>query len=370
MANFSVDPWLIHAIRGPIKHQKYTVVQENRARNRIRHVVLVEAHDIQGGHAKEWRTVVNEGGIIKVLPKIPPRKRQAPHDGIFGDPDIPPEERRPGDIWIPGSDPANPHHISPLTYKGECKAWKAADLQYQQISREFKSLWRAYITEPSTSTYDWYMRCAIPHLLRSWRAPAIPIPGLRWKLHSLDLDLKWFEDQILAPHECPPPPECRTWGLDWFTAKCRRMVPGFCPDPTKPYWTFFEYRANTGHPISPEMCKFRLHLYDHGPLYAELYNSGWLRSVYPNPRSIYTAARPTYAGMTYAPIRRRIDGTIIGSTLHDVRKQITVKYIDSRHPFKHWPSPYPSTKNDPRPPTALYTNWLNVSGPYSIEEVF
>jgi len=164
----------------------------------------------------------------------PPRKAKR-HDDAPAAPGDPAHRPQP---FPPGT-----NLISPDTRRADCDAWKVADHHYSINRDRLSPLYRHLWPRPHASTYDVFMKYALPHILRGLRAPDCPRPQLGESIHKM-LHYTNLQARGTDPaHYLPIIRSCQCYGLHharvWL-CQARRKDP-----PDSPtfylYWYILEF---------------------------------------------------------------------------------------------------------------------------------
>jgi hypothetical protein len=276
----------------------------------------------------------------------------------------------------------NPLLTTPNTLYADCDAWKAADTGYTNLNERWKAIWRRAIKVPGFSTYDAYMKQAIPHLLRGYPAPDGPDRTQGFPLKRLIYTKQYFHEQTIITFRQlwdqlghpvmlpwlelqgwgePPfiydrpyasvtaPVSCHTGGVHFVGVDWRRAVrtPPFPWTPT--YCLRMIIGFDDGGPHAPT------NHWHYGTAYGRyngfnvamtwpLQMSGdetWEFDLYFKPTNVRVTILPDYRDSPdYKPRRPREPFTGAGTE---------VSLLDNKLNFTHWPRWWPSKKADATP---------------------
>jgi len=256
----------------------------------------------------------------------------------------------------------NPELISPPTLYADCDAWKAADLAYTSLPPEIKGIWRASIQRPGFSTYDVYMKQAIPNLLRGYPAPDLPPGTTGWRLKKLS-----FSELYIHGHEQPgctalPPVSCQTQGLHFLGVDWRRVTIS-APGAMEPAWGVrLLWGFNDGHPERPDAFNYVLEVMSGTAPDDQHYYFSMVASGEALP-TVFVPFRPAYISFSCYPVQRfepgdhvkekwiETENGLILWPLPDESRLVTVKFLNNEENFVHWPRWWPSRKRSAIPLT-------------------
>jgi hypothetical protein len=271
----------------------------------------------------------------------------------------------------------NPMLISPPTLYADCDAWKTADAAYTQLPSDVRAVWRASIGRPGFSTYDVYMKQAIPHLLRGYPAsdlpqmpvvaedkwaniyghgPEDPMRGTTgWPLKRLVSVDSYVHGRGAPGCTALPPPSCQTQGLHFLAVDWRRATIS-APGAMNPAWGVrLLWGFNDGHPKDPDRFLYSLDVMSGTASDDQHYNFVLQGSGEALP-TFFVPFRPTYISFECYPCVRTADTDEVYLQFVETQngnfwlpqpdnsRLITVKYLNDEENFIHWPRWWPSRK--------------------------
>lgn len=267
-------------------------------------------------------------------------------------------------------DPKQPLLVSPPTWKCECKAWKVADAWYTANMERIRPYYRIGVRRAGRSAYDGYMKQAIPHLLRGYPAPDLPIQTLGWSLRRLRTPHLYLAGEPDPDATCLPPYQCQTNGLHFM--RCQFF---FYHVFRFGYWFKFwglrlAWDSYTGDHEEPRIGNLQVSYYkDHtDDSLLVTRNWGWIRS----PGLEYEAHEVGghWIGVLWTPPKREPSGSLVWPLVKDETQSTMVKWLCPRYRFYHWPRFWPSKKKDFSPIPSPYPSWPPAT-PYDyFEEIF
>lgn len=255
---------------------------------------------------------------------------------------------------VPGW-PSSPYLTSPPTWDADCKAWKKADQDYTREVVKLREVYRAYNTKPHTSTYDAWMKQALPHYLRGLQCNINPLPQVAWSLRRM----VYTPETLFADHFVQdflmPPPECQTWGL-WYANVRFRHYYLFPPSQD---WPATDVTLALGHttlwpvpqPPPPFVASFR----ENPPDAATPGHVGHIvydtpPPPFPHEADVWTINAYTFFGhFNYASLEvqdwlRLPDGTPADPPQVAPDRRCLVAWLDGDLAFTHWPRAWPSKR--------------------------
>ena len=255
----------------------------------------------------------------------------------------------------------NPEFVTPDTLYADCDAWTAADAAYTALPPAAKAAWRDSIGRPGLSSYDVYMKSAIPHLLRGYPAPDYPHCTTGWPLDRLEFPDEFIHGRTQPRCTAIPPKSCQTEGLHFIGITWRRFT--YLPDPD--FYLHYEVRCqlgfNTGHAISPEAGYCQLDATASTDPTAE----HWTTGSHPLPTTgiaSYMPTRPAFAYVWVWPALRTL-----GPEPHPPLEEkdwdhlLKVYNLNGKELFTHWPRWWPSRKADSIPKDLSWiTDWQDT----------
>ena len=262
--------------------------------------------------------------------------------------------RKPSEVLV---DPRQPFLVSPATYKCECKAWKVADATYTKIREAVHLQWRAAIVRPGRSSYDGYMKQAIPHLLRGYPAPDLPIQNTGWSLQRLKTPHVYLAGGVEPGATAIPPDQCQTNGLHWLRVDYAMHFHRAVSATVQKWCCRVAWDAYTGAHPRPRLGYISFGVFRTRDLsdlvgYA---NVGLVESVTTCKMDFDDQGHWVYLG--WWPVKRNEDGTPVGNLMPALNQATIVYWLCPAYTFKHWPRYWPSRKPDFHPPPAPYPSW-------------
>jgi len=245
----------------------------------------------------------------------------------------------------------NPHLAGQYRAGGKtcnvpCQAFKIADYAYQNFTEKMKTKWRHVITRKKISTYDAYMACAIPHLIRGLWAPISPPTWAGWKFKKLCPPTA--AEYYATPWLCRtiPPDAAQTYGLHYATlylsdpweipiwpggweCKSSVYVESYLQASDLPWMGFYRYMIydSEGHPCRAHWTLWR---------YTSLVYNSYVSSSTP----------PARAAIQYCP-------PVIDASQHVVmpptpweEKLVNVRHLRNGQTYRMWPQWHPSKPGD------------------------
>lgn len=259
----------------------------------------------------------------------------------------------------------SPYLTVPATWDAECKAWQTADRDYTRTVSKNAAEFRLANTKPHTSTYDAWMKQAMPHYLRGLPCRTHPLPNVAWKLHRLFYEYKTLIGPLSVPDYTQPPDICRTWGLWWVNCRFRHYIwspPGHSWPATEiklaiGFKTLWSYEPTNGF-IS---MKFR----ENPPGEADTPRDGEtapgeFTDEFTRDGEIWTKTWTNiigthrYLSVTVSDLARDHESQPYLPHTPDLVRHTTVAWLDGDLPWCHWPQKWPS-KRPPR--TWLPPGW-------------
>ena len=162
--------------------------------------------------------------------------------------------------------------IAPNSAAAECEAWQIADALYQTWSKKERNAIRVMITRTRTSTYDFWMKVALPQLMRGLPCPAPvathvlnsrPPTGYRYWFTLGEIHY-WTLDQLAAwpPHLIAyPGPRAAFRGVNAITLTWRNFVNDPGNPPRQGSVWHAHVRADIGPIVDRYLYRFSLRTY-------------------------------------------------------------------------------------------------------------
>jgi len=101
----------------------------------------------------------------------------------------------------------------PFVHFADCEAWKICDRHYTTYAYRFRKQWKPVIKVPGISTYDAWMKIAVPHILRGIEKSQCPIKAPGGRVTKFE-SCAWLNALAHYPlRTCEPNYKCQTHGL-------------------------------------------------------------------------------------------------------------------------------------------------------------
>jgi hypothetical protein len=255
----------------------------------------------------------------------------------------------------------NPYATTPNTLYADGEAWKAADLHYTSMNAAQRFLWRQATKRAGYSTYDMYMKQAIPHLLRGYPAPNAPSGTVGWPLKRLTFPADWLQFGVNTNKEALPPLSCQTRGLHYASVAFRKVEQTEIPEYNPMYETRGIVGYDNGFPAGWGGVLFFVTLMMKQGTWYPYMTMGFDETVM-REWSWLTVWPPVYVKLEFLPYQI-VQGPGGPSYVPygPLPLLFPVCWLNQNRDFVHWPRAFPSKKEDAVPQDRSWlTTWTNT----------
>jgi hypothetical protein len=234
--------------------------------------------------------------------------------------------------------PRNPLLIHPANAKAECDAWTACDSYYTAHRDLLAAHWKGYWQGTPTSTYDRWMKYAIPRSLRGMLCPAAWDPAVTpmyptvWRTFAPEQIPGYTPDRVV-----PVPESCNVHGCHYA---CARLYHLTTREP--PYWqmwaAYVYVEAADVAADNNDRCWVNMYaLTEYAPPPHTLWRGQpvWVQGYY-NP--VLYSDKPILGVIAQVtqPMRDA-NNRLPPSPTYDLARVVTIYYLDSNNTYTHWP---------------------------------